>query len=94
MYIGENMISRKYNGNSNVSGDNLKKFRKAKKLSQTDLSNKLMLIGIDINPDGIYKIEKGKRILKDFELAGISEVLNVTETELLANFKNELKNPY
>lgn len=85
------MISRKYNGNSNVLGNTLKKLRKSKNLSQSDLSNKLMLLGIDINIDGIYKIEKGRRIIKDFELSAISLVLGVSETELLTDFRNELK---
>ncbi len=91
-YIGEKMISRKYNGKSNVIGDTLKNLRKSKKLSRAGLSNKLMLLGIDINSDGIYKIEKGRRILKDFELTAIAMVLEVSEAELLSSFRKELKN--
>lgn len=86
------MISRKYNGKSNVIGDTLKNLRKSKKLSRAGLSNKLMLLGIDINSDGIYKIEKGRRILKDFELTAIAMVLEVSEAELLSSFRKELKN--
>lgn len=86
------MISRKYNGKSNVIGDTLKNLRKSKKLSRAALSNKLMLLGIDINSDGIYKIEKGRRILKDFELTAIAMVLEVSEVELLSSFRKELKN--
>lgn len=85
------MISRKFNGKSNILGETLRNLRKSKKWSQADLSNKLMLLGIDINSDGIYKIEKGKRIIKDFELSAISMVLGVSETELLTDFWNELK---
>ncbi len=85
------MISRKYNGKSNVIGDTLRNLRKSKKLSRAGLSNKLMLLGIDINSDGIYKIEKGRRILKDFELTAIAMVLEVSEAELLSSFRKELK---
>ena len=85
------MISRKFNGKSNILAETLRNLRKSKKWSQADLSNKLMLLGIDINSDGIYKIEKGKRIIKDFELSAISMVLGVSETELLTDFRNELK---
>lgn len=61
--------------------------RKLKLWSRATLSNKLMIIGIDINYDSIYKIEKGRRIVKDFELAAIAKVLETTETELLKDFK-------
>ena len=84
------MISRKYNEKSNVIGPVIQKLRKSQKMSREALSNKLMMLGIDINSDGIYKIEKGKRIIKDFELSAFSIVLNVPETELLKDFKNEL----
>ena len=86
------MISRKYNGKSNVIGDTIKNLRKLKKISRSALSNKLMLLGIDINSDGIYKIEKGRRILKDFELTAIAMVLEVSEAELLSAFRKELRN--
>ena len=84
------MISRKYDGLSNVAGRQIKKLRKLNRWSRSVLSDKLMMIGIDINYDGIYKIEQGKRIIKDFELAGIAKVFNVTETELLEEFRKKL----
>ena len=59
-------------------------------MSRETLSNKLMMLGIDINRDGIYKIERGKRIIKDFELSAFSIVLNCEETEMLKDFKAEL----
>lgn len=84
------MISRKYNEKSNVIGPVIQELRKSQKMSREALSNKLMMLGIDINSDGIYKIEKGKRIIKDFELSAFSIVLNIPESELLKDFKNEL----
>ena len=85
-----NMISRKYNEKSNVAGTVIKELRKQHKMSRATLSNKLMMLGIDINSDGIYKIEKGTRIIKDFELAAFSVVLHISETELLKNFRNQI----
>ena len=84
------MISRKYNEKSNVIGPVIQKYRKSQKMSRETLSNKLMMLGIDINSDGIYKIEKGRRIIKDFELSAFSIVLNISETELLKDFRKEL----
>ncbi len=84
------MISRKFENNSNVTGKYIEKLRKAKHWSRATLSNKLMILGIDINYDGIYKIEKGRRIVKDFELSAIAKVLGVTETDLLSEFRKKL----
>ena len=40
----------------------------------------------------IYKIENGRRIVKDFELSALAKVLNTTETELLKDFRKKLDN--
>ena len=85
------MISRKFENSANVTGKNIEMIRKSKHWSRAMLSNQLMIVGIDINYDGIYKIEKGRRIVKDFELAAISKVLEVSEIELLRDFKEKLK---
>lgn len=84
------MISRKFQDNSNVAGNIISRLRKEKHWSRAVLSNKLMILGIDINYDGIYKIENGRRIIKDFELAAIAKVLDTTETELLKEFNQKL----
>ena len=84
------MISRKFENSSNVTGKNIEKIRKLKHWSRATLSDKLMIAGIDINYDGIYKIEKSRRIVKDFELAAIAQILEVTEAELLQDFKEKL----
>lgn len=86
------MISRKYKEQSNVVGTKIKNLRKSQKMSRATLSNKLMMLGIDINADGIYKIEKGTRIVKDFELSAFAIVLNISESDLLKDFREELQN--
>ena len=85
------MISRKIDGLANITGNEIKRLRKEKHLSRAALSNTLMMLGIDINYDGIYKIENGKRIVKDFELAAIVKILETTETEILKSFSQSLK---
>ena len=84
------MISRKYDDLSNVTGKMIKKIRKSQKMSRETLSTKLMILGIDINRDGIYRIEIGKRIIKDFELSATAIVLKVSESEMLGEFRNQL----
>ena len=85
------MISRKFENSSNVCGKKIEELRKEKNWSRATLSNKLMILGIDINYDSIYKIEKGRRIIKDFELSALAKVLDISETELLKDFRENLK---
>ena len=47
----------KYNGKLNVIGKNIKKYREVNKLSLSQLSNKLLLLGIDIPKSSIQNIE-------------------------------------
>lgn len=83
--------SAKYNKKLNVIGPLIREYREQSGLSQAELSNKLLLVGIDIPKNSIQRLECGDRIIKDFELAGISKVLNVSIDELLKDFINTLK---
>lgn len=56
------------------------------------LSTKLALMGIDISKPSLHKLETGNRILKDYELFGLSHVFKVPIEELLEDFKEELEN--
>lgn len=80
-----NNITR-YNDKLNVIGSTVRHYRMKKNLSQAGLSNKLLLLGIDIPKNSIQKLESGDRIIKEYELAGISKVLNVSADTLLADF--------
>lgn len=82
--------STKYNGKLNVLGNKIKYHRESNNLTLVQLSDKLQLIGIDIPKNSLQRLEKGMRSIKDFELAGISKVLNVSIDELLKDFINEL----
>ena len=46
-----------HKNNLNVIADNLKKLRKSKNISLSTLSNKLMLMEVDISKQSLYKIE-------------------------------------
>ncbi len=80
----------KFNNNLNVIGQKIKYYRELNKLSQSQLSNKLQLIGIDIPKNSLQRLEKGKRIIKEYELAGLAKVLKVSTDELLKEFMKEL----
>lgn len=82
--------SVKYDGKLNVIGSVIRKYREASQLSQADLSAKLALLGIDIPKNSIQRLECGARIIKEYELAGIAKILNVSTDELLADFMKDL----
>ena len=69
------------NGNLNIIGKNLRKFRKQRKISQPEICRKLDLIGIS----DIYEIEYGKKTVKDFEALAFCKVLNISLDDLYSN---------
>ena len=74
----------------NTVGTNIYLNRKEIKYSRQKLSDKLMLIGIDISTQSIYDIEIGKRTVLDYELCAFAKVLNTSADELLKDFKASL----
>lgn len=83
--------SSKYNDRLNVTGKKIKELRLKNNLSLSNLSIKLALMGIDISKPSLHKLENGNRIIKDYELYGLSEVFNVPVSELLSDFASEIK---
>lgn len=75
----------KYNEFRNISGNKLKELRKANKMSQQDLAEKLQLEGIDLTSKEISKIENNKRLVQDFELFTFAKIFKVSADE----FNNE-----
>ena len=73
------------NGNLNIIGKNLRKFRKQQKISQPEICRKLDLIGVTMYICDIYEIEYGKKTVKDFEALGFCKVLNITLDDLYSD---------
>ena len=80
------MRHKKYENNLNVISKNLKTIRKNKNISLNSLSDKLMLMGIDISKQSLYRIEQNKRSVRDYELSCIALALDVTINDLLKDF--------
>ena len=76
------MIFNKYEDNFNIISKNLKCIREEKGMSQDSLSGKLALLGITLYQSDIFKIEHNQRHVRDFELWGITQVLNITSEDL------------
>lgn len=80
----------KLNGNLNIVGKNIIKYRNKYNISRQELSNRLMILGIDISAQLIYSIEIGTRTVVDYELCAIAKVLNTTADMLMKDFKEYL----
>ena len=81
----------KYNDKLNVIGDKIRNYREKEKLSLSQMSDKLMLMGIDIPKSSLQNIEKGKRVVKEYEFYALCKFFNVTMEEMLNDFIKELK---
>ena len=81
----------KYNDKLNVIGDKIRNYREKEKLSLSQMSDKLMLMGIDIPKSSLQNIEKGKRVVKEYEFYALCKFFNVTMEEMLKDFIKDLK---
>mgnify|MGYP000737764469 CR=1 FL=1 len=65
-------------GNSmNITGSKVKYYRKKKKMSQQQLSDKLETLAVYICRGSISRIEDGSRTITDIELYGLSQILQI-----------------
>ena len=71
------MIIGKHADQCNICGIHVREARKKQKLSQDQLAARLQTEGLGVNQNSISRIETGKRIVTDFELAALAKVLNV-----------------
>lgn len=81
----------KYNGKLNVIGIKIRYYREKNGWSLSELSNRLMLQGIDIPKSSLQRMETGGRAIRDYELAGFSKVFKVSPNILLKDFLEEIE---
>ena len=70
-------------GDKNISGMRIEQLRKERGIKQTELISKMQLMGVDINPSSLSKLEGQRRIATDVELLAISLILKVEVDDLL-----------
>lgn len=70
----------------NIVKDKIRYYRELNNYSYQTLSDKLMLYGIDIHKQEIYKIETGNRTVVDYELCGFAKVFNIKIENLVSDF--------
>lgn len=66
-----------YDGKKNICGEQIRKIRMEKKMSQAALSRALQLEGITIDRYSICRMEKGERFIADYELSKMAHILGV-----------------
>ena len=57
----------------NICGENIRQIRMREKVTQTDLAARLQVRGVQLNQNSICRIEKGKRVVADYELLIIAD---------------------
>jgi transcriptional regulator with XRE-family HTH domain len=73
----------------NMVGDQVRKVRIARKMSQQTLSNKLEMMAIYICRGSISRIEDKQRTVTDIELYGLAAVLGVTIDDLFSKTEEQ-----
>lgn len=76
------MKTKNLNGYYNVVGQNIRKFREHKGISQRQLANKLNLKGINLYHSDISRIEANDLFIRDYELIGICKILEITYEQI------------
>jgi len=70
-----------------VCGDNIRRIRIQKKVTQTDLAARLQVRGVQVNQNSICRIEKGKRVVADYELLIFADALGVDVKDLFPSIR-------
>lgn len=70
-------------GDKNICGANIERLRKAMGIKQSTLISRMQLLGVDINPSSMSKLEGQTRVATDKELWAIALSLGVTMEELI-----------
>ena len=76
-------INRTTDGRNNIAGIKVTELRKNLRISQRELSDRLNVIGLDIDKNAVQRMESGQRFITDIELGYLAKVFGVTIEELL-----------
>ena len=77
-----------YLAHQNVVGDNVKKYRLERHMSQKELSEKLEMYAVYVCRGSISRIERHERTVTDYELKALSESLKVSINQLFESNEN------
>ena len=70
-------------GRRNISGEHIRQIRTKKHITQSNLAAKVQTLGVILEQDAISRIEKGARMVQDYELRAMAKALGVTADSLM-----------
>ena len=73
-------------GDKNISGAIIEALRKQQNMKQSELVSKMQVLGVDINPSSLSKLEGQQRIATDYELRAIARIFGVSMDQLVPPF--------
>lgn len=76
-------------GDKNICGANVERIRKQLGMKQTTLVSRMQLLGVDINPSSLSKLEGQTRLATDMELKAIARILGTSMEELVRTEDDE-----
>ena len=68
-------------GDKNICGANIERIRKELGMKQSTLASKMQLLGVDIDPSSLSKLEGQTRAATEMELKAIAHNLGVAMEE-------------
>ena len=68
----------------NMIGGNVRKYRRLRKMSQQELSNKLETLAVYVCRGSVSRIEDFSRTVTDIEVYGLSKILGVSIEDLFS----------
>ena len=72
-------------GSKNIVGSKVVEIRRKRKIKQKDFLAHLQVLGLDISPTSLSRLEGQHRLVQDFEIVILAKALGVTTDELLDN---------
>lgn len=67
-----------YEGRRNVSGERVRQKHTERKITQAGLAARVQCEGVALEQDAISRIESGQRMVQDYELRALAEVLGAS----------------
>lgn len=75
--------NRTSDGRNNIAGIRVAELRKNLRISQHELSDRLNVIGLDIDKNAVQRMASGQRFITDIELGYLAKVFGISIEELL-----------
>lgn len=70
-------------GQRNISGERIYRMRTRKHITQAELAARVQTTGVILEQDAISRIERGIRMVQDYELRALASVLGVSADWLM-----------